>query len=102
MEHLPDLTRLTDGEKNTLISLLWEQNQLLRQTVAQLEVRVKHLEDRLAKNSQNSSKPPSSDGYSKPNPQSRREKGKRNRGGQKGHSGTTLRQVNTPDHIIDH
>ncbi len=102
MEQLPDLTRLSEGEKNTLISLLWEQNQLLRQTIAQLEARVKHLEDRLAKNSQNSSKPPSSDGHSKPNPKSRREKGKRNRGGQKGHSGTTLKQVKTPDQIIDH
>ena len=102
MEQLPDLTRLSDGEKNTLISLLWEQNQLLRQTVAQLEARIKHLEDRLAKNSQNSSKPPSSDGNCKPNPKSRRKKGKRNRGGQTGHSGTTLKQVKTPDHIIDY
>ena len=102
MEKLPDLTRLTDGEKNTLILLLWEQNQLLRQKVSQLEARVKHLEDRLSKNSQNSSKPPSSDGYNKPNPKSRREKGKRNRGGQKGHRGTTLRRVSAPDHIIDH
>lgn len=102
MEQLPDLTCLTDGEKNTLISLLWEQNQLLRQQVLQLEARVKQLEDRLAKNSQNSSKPPSSDGYNKPNPKSRREKGKRNRGGQKGHTETTLRQVKTPDHVIDY
>lgn len=37
MEQLPDLIRLTDGEKNNLISLLWEQNQLLRQQVARLE-----------------------------------------------------------------
>lgn len=102
MERLPDLTRLTEGEKNALIVLLWEQNQLLLQKNAQLEARIKQLEDRLAKNSQNSSKPPSSDGYSKPNPKSRREKGKRNRGGQKGHPGTTLKRVKTPDHIIDH
>jgi transposase len=102
MEQLPDLTRLTDGEKNTLIQLLWEQNQLLRQKVSQLEVRIKHLEDRLAKNSQNSSKPPSSDGYNKPNPKSRREKGNRNRGGQKGHIGTTLKRVKKPDYITDH
>lgn len=102
MEKLPDLTRLTDGEKDTLIALLWEQNQLLRQKVGQLEVRIKHLEDRLAKNSQNSSKPPSSDGYIKPNPKSRREKGKRRSGGQTGHLGTTLKKVNTPDNVIDH
>ena len=102
MEKLPDLTRLTDCEKDTLISLLWEQNQLLRQKVGQLEARIKQLEDRLAKNSQNSSKPPSSDGYNKPSPKSRREKGKRSNGGQKGHLGTTLKKVKTPDHIIDH
>lgn len=102
MEQLPDLIRLTDGEKNNLISLLWEQNQLLRQQVARLEARVKQLEDRLAKNSSNSSKPPSSDGYNKPNPKSRREKGKRSRGGQKGHAGATLKRVKTPDHIVDH
>lgn len=102
MEQLPDLIRLTDGEKNTLIQLLWEQNQLLRQKTSQLEVRIKYLEDRLAKNSQNSSKPPSSDGYNKPNPKSRREKGKRNRGGQKGHIGTTLKREKKPDYITDH
>lgn len=102
MEQLPDLTRLTDGEKNTLILLLWEQNQLLRHKVGELEARVKHLEDQIAKNSQNSSKPPSSDEFNKPNPKSRRETGKRNRGGQKGHSGTTLKKVDVPDHIVDH
>lgn len=102
MDDLPDLTKLTDSEKNTLIILLWEQNQLLRQKVNQLEARVKQLEDRLSKNSSNSSKPPSSDSYNKPDPKSRREKGKRTRGGQKGHFGTTLKRVKTPDHIIDH
>lgn len=93
MEKLPDLNRLMDGEKNTLIVLLWEQNQLLHQKVSQLEAWVKQLEDRLAKNSQNSSKPPSSDSYNKPNPKSRRGKSKRNRGGKKGHTGTTLKRV---------
>jgi transposase len=65
-------------------------------------MRVKQLEDQIAKNSRNSSKPPSSDGYNKPNPRSRREKGKRSRGGQKGHIGTTLKRVKRPDNIIDH
>ena len=37
-----------------------------------LEVRVQSLEDQLAKNSQNSSKPPSSDGFRKPRPSSTR------------------------------
>lgn len=102
MEELPNLERLTDGKKNTTIQLLWEQNKLLRHKVGELKVRIKHLENRLAKNSQNSIKPPSSDGYNKPNPKSRRKKGKRNPGGQKGHVGTNLKRVKNPDQITDH
>jgi transposase len=102
MEKLPELTCLSADEKDQLILLLWEQNQLLREQVKQLEVRVKELEDRLAKNSSNSSKPPSSDGYHKPSPKSRREKGKRKSGGQKGHAGSTLKRVMKPDIIVDH
>jgi hypothetical protein len=37
--------------------------------IASLQARVKELEARLAKNSQNSSKPPSMDGLNKPKPQ---------------------------------
>jgi len=46
-----------------------------------LEKRVKELEDRLNKNSNNSHKPPSSDGYTKPAPKSLREKSNRPSGG---------------------
>jgi transposase len=99
MDKLPDLTQLTHSEKDTLILLLWEQNQLLRQKVRVLEIRIKCLEDRLAKNSRNSSKPPSSDTFHKPHPKSRRIKGQHLRGGQKGHSGNTLKSV---DDIVSH
>jgi transposase len=70
--------------------------------VAQLTARVTELEGRLGMNSANSSKPPSSDGYSKPNPKSLREKSGRKPGGQKGHTGTTLRQVSEPDEVQTH
>ena len=53
-------------------------------------------------NSKNSSKPPSSDGYSKPNPKSLPKSSGRKPGGQKGHSGTTLCQVAEPDEIVVH
>lgn len=68
-----------------------------------LTAKVKELEDRLAKNSNNSSKPPSSDGFNQPNPQSRRNKNKKKkRGGQKGHKGTTLKRTANPDKIEDY
>ena len=67
-----------------------------------LQARVKALEGQLAKNSHNSSKPPSSDGYTKPAPKSLRRKSGRSSGGQKGHRGQTLRWVDTPDYTLDH
>lgn len=102
MLNLPNLTNLTDKEKDELILLLWEQNQLLMSKSAIFEAKIKQLEDQLAKNSRNSSKPPSSDGYKKPNPKSRRERGKYNQGGQKGHKGITLKQVRFADEVVIH
>lgn len=64
-----------------------------------LEERIKTLEDQLSKNSRNSSKPPSSDGYSKPSPGNSRKKSVRKPGGQKGRKGTTLKRVANPDRI---
>lgn len=58
----------------------------LEETVAQMAKRIEQLESRLNQNSQNSSKPPSSDPpYQRPERGSK--KSKRRRGGQKGHKG---------------
>ena len=74
----------------------------LETKVQQLEQQVKDLSDQLAKNSNNSSKPPSSDGYEKPQPKSTRKKSNKNSGGQPGHKGSRLEPVEHPDRIEIH
>lgn len=80
-----------------LIHYQAERIALLEKQNAELGARVAKLEGQVAKNSSNSSKPPSSDGLKKAKPKSRRERGKRKSGGQAGHKGETLKMVDTPD-----
>lgn len=78
---------------NTKILSLETENKILSLKLAELEAR-------LNKNSTNSSKPPSSDGYKK-NVTNSRKKTDKKTGGQAGHVGKTLLKVDTPDEIID-
>ena len=71
--------------------------------IDELRARIADLERRLGLNSSNSGKPPSSDGLKKPvRVRSLREASGKKSGGQKGHKGETLRQVEAPDTTVDH
>jgi transposase len=60
------------------------------------------LRARLGMNSKNSSKPPSSDGYAKPAPKSRRGRSGKKPGKQLGTAGKNLPPVADPDEIVHH
>ena len=101
MSKLPLFSRenLESASKEELITLILQ----MQQQTMHLEARIQDLEDRLAKNSSNSGKPPSSDGLAKkPAPKSLRESGQRKSGGQKGHKGETLEMIDEPDHLEVH
>ena len=103
MPNLPDLSELSHAQKDELIRMLWPLQQQVQDLMAQMAVmqdRIKQLEGRLVLNSKNSSKPPSSDGLAKPAPKSLRALGNKPNGGQKGHSGNTLRQSAHVDETI--
>jgi len=80
-----------------------ERIEQLEATVQTLRAEVAELRQRLGQNSQNSSKPPSSDSpFAKPAPKSLRRKSGRRPGGQPGHPGSTLTLVDNPDERLRH
>jgi len=94
-----------ERENSELKAIIKRQDLLiaeLQTCIVKLQVRIEELERRLSLNSSNSSKPPSSDGLRKPSIKSLREKTDKKFGGQKGHQGSTLKQVDNPDEIIEH
>jgi transposase/uncharacterized coiled-coil protein SlyX len=93
LEDTIELLGIDMGAQERRIDFLVKENQELAERIAELEAR-------LNMNSRNSSKPPSSDGLSKP-PAKRRKAGKPP-GGQQGHVGHTHRMVERPDHTVVH
>lgn len=98
MSRRQQLFKLARTALGKLIDLLLR----LENEVRELRRQVKELKARLALNSANSSKPPSTDGLAKPAPKSLRTKSGRRPGGQPGHPGQTLQPVARPDHIVAH
>lgn len=89
------LSELSHEQKDALIVDLCGQIQVLSHQVEQLQGRLKL-------NSRNSSKPPSTDGLSKPAPKSLRVSGQNPIGGPKGHKGHTLSQSEEVEQTITH
>lgn len=84
--------------KSILLELLSVVKQLVKENM-DLKERIKKLEGQVAKNSRNSSKPPSTD-QNKPDDEIKK-KSKRNSGGQVGHKGTNLKLKENPDKVIE-
>ena len=77
----------------------------LNATVRELNQTIRELKEQLGKNSNNSSKPPSSDGLRKPpvnKDRSLRQKSGKKRGAQNGHDGVNLSVIAEPDHVEHH
>lgn len=89
------------GKEEVYISIKKEELELLLSNIRYLSQRVNELEQQLKKTSKNSSKPPSSDGYKK-EVKNNRVKSGRKPGAQKGHKGSTLKMVESPDVIERH
>lgn len=95
----PSCSRLPDVPSvEQLLVALAERDAL----IVALAGRVAELEARLGKNSQNSSKPPSSDGLAKPAPKSLRRASGRKPGKQQGGQGSRLQLRDVPDEVRVH
>lgn len=86
----------------TLVKTLLSQIEVLSEQVNQLSVRVETLEGQAKKNSRNSSKPPSGDGFAKKLPKSLRGTSGKASGGQVDHPGSTLEWREQVDAVERH
>ena len=91
------------SKTHTELEQLLERVAALEAEILRLKAENEELRRRLGLNSENSHKPPSSDGYRKKSVRPALPKqGKRGVGGQAGHKGKTLRQVEKPDKVQIH
>jgi transposase len=73
----------------------------LLSVIGKMQAEIDELKEKLNQNSQNSNRPPASDGFNKPKPRPAFEKEKKRLGGQVGHKGKTLQRVEKADVLID-
>ena len=88
-------------DKDRRIAELERENAELRSRIAELEKQVRDLLAQLGRNSLNSSLPPSRDSAEARKQRKKKTKGRRKRGGQKGHKRAT-RELLPADEVIDH
>src|SRR5262245_40983504 len=86
---------------DAVVSLVEALFSAFQQQFEMLNARIKELEDQLSLNSQNSSKPPSSNTPAQ-RPKSLRTPSSKMPGAQQVHSGKTLKMSPTPDRVVDH
>lgn len=93
---------MSDGRRPSYEELAAE-NAALRVVIEELRAEIADLKRQLGQNSQNSSKPPSTDSpFTKPAPRSLRRRSGRKPGGQPGHPGSTLTLVDDPNETLRH
>jgi transposase len=90
------------AERDAEIGVLRDQVAELLEQAAGLQSQVADLAARVSQNSQNSSKPPSSDGLAKPAPKSLRKKSGRGPGRPKGQPGATMGLADDPGRRVRH
>lgn len=116
MPNVPSTTEeveaIYDSGREATVALIQQLVVLIsnqQQTIGRLTQRVEELEQRLNRNSvassDNSSQPPSADGFNRPpppSPRSLRQSSGKKPGAQPGHKGKTLRFSDMPDRVVQH